>query len=417
MKRSFVIIWFIAIATLTVCASNPLKIGVITDTHYLSEQLMDKGYAVQDYVYKSGRDVMASPEILDKVIGDYLQSDIEVLLVCGDLTNDGEKQSHIDFRSKLKPLYDKGVKIFVIPGNHDVNIVTPVKYQGNKTFETEGTTVKDFEEIYAEYGYETAMERCPSSLSYVAELDGSTWLLAIDAVQNSPEQKRSSSAGTINPETEEWIKKMLFTADSLNKAVVAMMHWGVAEHIVMQSHFFKNYLVEDFKRISSLLADNGVKLIFTGHFHSNDITAFESESGNTIYDVETGSLISFPFAYRFVELDTDQAIIKTKNITSIPSNPELAESSKNDMKRLAVQRALPLLKKQNKIFSPEELEQFSEIAGELFVLHLAGDEEVPESIRNAIVDVFKKKGFPVDETLQNLEIDFPPLDNNVTIQF
>ena len=61
-----------------------------------------------------------------------------------------------------------------------------------------------------------------------------------------------------------------------------MMHWGFAEHIMYQSSFFKDYLVDDYQRLANLFADNGIKAIFTGHFHSNDITAFTSEKGNVL---------------------------------------------------------------------------------------------------------------------------------------
>lgn len=414
-KISFI---FFLLTTINIAASQPLKIGVISDTHFLSPQLMDNRYAVQQYVYNSGRNVIASPEILDQVIADYLKSDIDVLLVCGDMVKDGEKQSHIDFRDKLKPLHDRGVKIFVISGNHDVNIMKPVKYQGNKTFPTEPTLDKDFEKIYADYGYKSATNRHIGSLSYTAPLDDSTWLLAIDASEFSDLTQRPMSTGVITPSLKGWIENIFSLAERENKKVIAIMHWGVVEHFPLQSEIFNSYLVVSYKKIASLLADNGVQLIFTGHFHSNDISSFTTETGNTIYDIETGTLSSYPFAYRLVELSNGQAKIETRNITSTPNYPNLVEESKEALKRIAIKQAQSIIKEKRHIFpsvfSDEDMEQLTIIAGDLFLLHLHGDEVVPDSIQKSIADIFNRNDMPVEEDI-NIQLDFPPLDNNVTI--
>lgn len=415
MKK--IILISLLFATIRIAASEPLKLGVITDMHYLSEQLMDKGYAVNDFVYNSGKNVIVVPEVLDLVIDDYLNSDIEVLLVTGDLTKDGEKQSHLDFKNKLKPLHAKGVKIFVIPGNHDINMPNSLKYQGNKTFKTENIGPKEFEQIYSDYGFNNAIDRDPNSLSYVAELNTSTWLLAIDAARYQEYKDHPITAGRVKSETEVWMLQALAKAKADNKQVIAMMHWGAVEHIPYQATVFKDYLVEDNKRIASLLADNGVKVVFTGHFHSNDISQFESENGNKIYDIETGALVSYPFAYRYIELEKGQMKVNTKNITSTPNYPNLEQENKDMMKRIAKARALPMIKKMGFQFPKQQIEQISDIAGDLFVLHLYGDEKIDDSLRKSLIDIFVEMGFPVDESMTNLDFDLPPADNNTTLIF
>ncbi len=414
---------FLLFISMNMIASEPLRIGVISDTHFLSEQLMDNRYAVQEYVDKSGRDVISSPEIIDQVVADYLASNIDVLLVSGDMTKDGEKQSHIDFREKLRPLYDKGVKIFVIPGNHDVNIKSPVRYQGNKSFPTEGIEDKGFREIYADYGYGQAVMQHTGSLSYATKLDESTLLLAIDASEYNQLKKRPNSSGSISKELKEWIELVLTSGKELNNCtrVVTMMHWGLAEHFPMQGTLMPDYLVHDYKNIATLLADHGVQLIFTGHFHANDISSFTTEKSNTIYDVETGALISYPFAYRFVDLYEDHAKIETRNITSIASKTNLVEESKETLRKIASAQALHLIRSKKAdfptVFSEDDFKQLANIASEVFLLHLAGDEVIPEKMKKEISDLFNKNGMPIDEDADILNFDLPPKDNNLTISF
>lgn len=389
--------------------------GVITDTHYLSEELIDDGYALQDYIYTSGKNVKYTPAVVDKVIADYLESGIEVLLVCGDITKDGEKQSHIDFVNKLKPLQDKGVKIFVIPGNHDINMPNAVGFKGNKRFPVDSISPQDFEDIYSQCGYVGALKRDTASLSYVARLDDNTWLLAIDAARYKEYTTRSITSGRILPQTEKWIVEVLEEARLKGIQVIGMMHWGLTEHIIYQSTFFSEYLVDDWQRLATLFADKGMKAIFTGHFHSNDISLFTSPEGNKIYDIETGTLAAYPFAYRFVTLYPDKMDIKTKNITGIPENPNLAEEDRLRMKALSESLALQKLKKMNLDLPQTTLMQFSNILGQIFLLHAYGDEVADDKLIFSMKELSETMETPFE--LEEVELDFPPADNNVEIIF
>lgn len=411
--KKFILILFSVI--LSVCASAQIKMGVITDIHYLSEQLMDDGEALEKYTALSGKNVKAIPEVLDKVLADYLESEIEVLLICGDMTKDGERQSHLDFVEKLKLLKEKGIRIFVVPGNHDINMPNAVGYKGNEMYKVDNISADDFEKIYGDCGYNKALSRDDSSLSYLAELDDKTWLLAIDAARYSEYERKSISSGRILPQTEEWIIDVLHEAKEKGIQVIGMMHWGLTEHIIYQSEFFEQYLVDDWWHFAKVFADNGMKAIFTGHFHSNDISAFISEDDNTIYDIETGTLSSFPFAYRYVDLYRDRMSIKTKNITEIPSNLNLSEEDRVRMKSLANRQAAAKLEGGRFDLSPDLLPIFSEILSQLFVLHLYGDEQLDGDLLDSVKRLSESMDAPFDAN--DVDLDFWPADNNVEIVF
>ncbi|SBW04510.1 metallophosphoesterase [uncultured Dysgonomonas sp.] len=414
MKQILPYILFLLFAT-SIFAGEPIRIGVITDTHYLSEKLMDDGYALQDYIQVSGKNIKDAPAVLDKVLDDYLHSDIQVLLVSGDMTKDGEKQSHLDFVNKLKPLQDKGVKVFVIPGNHDINMPNSVEFKGNKTLPVSNVTPKEFTDIYASCGYNNALLRDTASLSYVALLDAHTWLVAIDAARYKEYKTRSISGGKISSDTEKWLVEVLDEARLQNVTVIGMMHWGLTEHIVYQSMFFKDYLVDDWKRLANLFADKGMKAVFTGHFHSNDISAFTSDKGNTIYDIETGTLSGYPFSYRFIELSEKGMDIKTKNVTSLPDNPALAEEDKQRMQSLSNKLAVQKLKGMGYNLPDDVSKQFADVLSQIFVLHLYGDEKPDEKLKQSMLRLSKAMETPMD--MEDLQIDFPPADNNVQIAF
>ncbi len=403
----------------TSCAkkNENVKIGVIGDAHYLSEQLMDNGSAIKSIENVSGKDITAVPQVLDQVLSEYLKSDINVLLIAGDMTKDGEKQSHLDFVKKLQPLLDKGIKVFVIPGNHDINIPHPVKYEGDKTYPVENVSPSEFVDIYKECGYNAALKRDTASLSYIAQLDDNTWLLAIDDCRYKEYTTSTISSGQISPATERWIIDIMNEAKQKNIQVMGMMHHGLVEHIMMQATFFKDYIINDWQRLAPLFADGGMKAIFTGHFHANDITEFRSPAGNNIYDIETGSLCAYPFPYRFVELSEKGMKISTKNVTSTLNNPNLAIENKNVMFERGQGLAIEKIKSMGMQLPDKTLSLLSDMVGKIFVMHLAGDEVVDDELKKTIkqlaTDLDPSAPVPTDR----IELDFYPADNNVNITF
>lgn len=403
----------------TSCAqeSQSLKMGVISDTHYLSEQLMDNGSAIENAVNTSGKDLLAVPEIIDQVLAEYFKSDINILLIPGDMTKDGEKQSHIDFVNKLQPLLDKGIKVFVIPGNHDINVPNPSGYKGEKTYPVENITPTDFSQIYSNCGYANALKRDTASLSYVAQLDDNSWLLAIDGCRYKEYTTSTISSGQISPATEQWILDVLAEAKQKDIQVMGMMHHGLVEHIMFQATFFKDYVINDWQRLAPLFADSGMKVIFTGHFHANDITEYRSPAGNKIYDIETGSLCAYPFAYRFIEMDKKGLKISTKNITSIPSNLNLAEDNRNTMFQRGKSIAMDKIRSMGMQLPDVTLSLMADMIGKIFVMHLAGDEVVDDELKKTIKQLSKELDSSVPVPVDNLELDFYPADNNVEITF
>jgi len=62
------------------------------------------------------------------------------------------------------------------------------------------------------------------------------------------------------------------------------------------------YLVDSYKKVAADFADAGMDVVFTGHMHAIDIAAVTTKKGNTLYDIETGSAVTYPSPIRFIEL-------------------------------------------------------------------------------------------------------------------
>ncbi len=291
-------------------ADDSLKLTVAADTHFqCGEDLAPVGSADDDipfcegmqnretffYCSTQGQMNCESEAVLRSMLGDFINSDSEYLLIAGDVTC-GKRNSHLKFAGILKEAEEKsGKSIFVINGNHDCDDSDFEKY----------ISVEEFKEIYKDFGYDKALSTEPTSASYCADLSGKYRLLAIDSCIYGKDD------GQITENVFNWIKEQTVKAKADGKTLIAMMHHSILPHFEVQPMF------SGYEKYAEFFADNGINLVFTGHIHANDISSATTKGGNTIYDVQTGSLIVSPNAYREVTLNGFNADIVSKYVTSV----------------------------------------------------------------------------------------------------
>lgn len=96
---------------------NP-RFVFIADTHHFSRTLSDGGEA---YAYRSGSDqkcLEETGEIIDAAFEKILENPPDAVMIAGDLSDDGERVCHEEFREKLRRL-QKHVPVYVITATHD----------------------------------------------------------------------------------------------------------------------------------------------------------------------------------------------------------------------------------------------------------------------------------------------------------
>ena len=192
-------------------ANSEVKIAIATDLHLLSKQLFEYDpETMEAYVSGDGRLVFYTSEILD-AFGDQLRDERpDVLIISGDLTHNGEKESHEVLSKRLKELEATGIRILVVPGNHDIENFLARSLKEGKWITTDTITSKEFERIYNNFGYKDAMERDPNGLSYVSELSEDVWVFMIDS--NRYRIGMPTGSGEIRTETLEWMESVLVKA-------------------------------------------------------------------------------------------------------------------------------------------------------------------------------------------------------------
>lgn len=92
-----------------------------------------------------------------------------LLLVSGDLTLNGEKQSMVELAQYFTRIEEKGTEVLVIPGNHDIASGWARAFKGDQQIVTDQVTAQQFAELFVNHGYQQASSRDKASLSYLAK--------------------------------------------------------------------------------------------------------------------------------------------------------------------------------------------------------------------------------------------------------
>ncbi|MDD3168513.1 MAG: metallophosphoesterase [Eubacteriales bacterium] len=271
---------------------------IVSDPHFLSDDLHDHKEAFQRFLSFGDKLVHYSDELMNAVISDILREKPDFLLVTGDLTCNGEMDSHKKLAEKFRQIEEAGTSVFVIPGNHDVLNPMARQFFENTIWEADYITKDMFADIYADFGYQDAVSRDHSSLSYLASPSDDVWLLMLDSAiyHNNIKKNHSEDGGIIRGTTIEWIEQCAGLAKEKNAKMIAVMHHSLLHHSELIN---QDYTLQNSAEISALFSQCDIPLVFTGHVHLQDIRK-ASVNGKAIHDIATSCLSVYPNQYGIV---------------------------------------------------------------------------------------------------------------------
>ena len=401
-----------------------VKLLVFSDPHYFDPSLGTSGSAFAAYLASDRKLIAESDAIIRAMVAQVAAEDPQVVLVSGDLTKDGEQLSHQTMAGYLAQMKAGGRKVFVVPGNHDIQNGGASSYSGDTVTPVSAISASDFADIYyKDFGFSDAIARDGNSLSYVAELVPGLWLLDLDSCIYGDARGPMQSSGRFLDGNKAWIQAQLDEAKQRGVRVMAMMHHGLVEHFANQAFIFPEFVINDRDAVAGLLSNGGVGAIFTGHFHANDITrGTPSTATQSIYDVETGSAVTYPCPYRIVDVSDDSLAITTQHITSIDYDlggaPDF-QTYAHDSLRLGLETLIStLIEAPPYSVAPTDASQLAPWLGDGLVAHYAGDEVMPadalaeaQTLMSSSNGVMQLSG----RMLQSIWTDLPPPDNTVTL--
>ena len=294
----------------------PLKITVLTDTHYYSLKSGSSGKAYETASAKSQKLLAGSGELLETAF-EQIASDKEtdILLISGDVTNNGELTAHEEFIGMLRALKEKGKRIFVITATHDFRKGGETDaYDGDRVIKTQTATRDMLWDMYKEFGPDDAISVHRQSMSYVVQLCDGFRLFALNDDSNL------NGKSGFSDECFEWISFEAEKARNEGQFIIAMTHHPLIAPSPIYEIIGKGDMLGDYDKRLPDLADLGIQFILTGHTHIHNISAAQSERGNVIYDICTGTPIGYPGVIRQLYIDTENKVVKAS--TDYVDEPE-----------------------------------------------------------------------------------------------
>lgn len=296
-----------------------LRIAVMSDLHYLSPDMIADTEDFEHALNSDRKLLKESSSVLHEMLERVRADKPDILLVSGDLTKDGEQECHAALAKQLQQLQQDvpGLKIYVINGNHDIRNYNAKNFNtaDGKAVPATRTEPEDFKRIY-DFVYSDptviatftpAEGNKAGGLSYVARPVEGLTVIAMDTCRYSSDNTSNGddeheTSGAISADLEKWVIEQTAAAKARGDLVIGLEHHGLVPHFDVQPTILPMYLVNGYERIAQEYADAGMSVVFTGHMHAVDIAAMTTAAGNTFYDIETGSALTYPCPVRFVDL-------------------------------------------------------------------------------------------------------------------
>ena len=324
-----------------------LRIAVMSDLHYLSPDMIADTEDFE-HAFNSDRKLLKeSSSVLHEMLERVRADKPDILLVSGDLTKDGEQECHAALAKQLQQLQQDipGLKIYVINGNHDIRNYNAKNFNtaDGKAVPATRTHPEDFKRIY-DFVYSDptviatftpAAGNEAGSLSYVARPVEGLTVIAMDTCRYSSDNTSNGddeheTSGAISADLEKWVIEQTAAAKARGDLVIGLEHHGLVPHFDVQPTILPMYLVNGYERIAQEYADAGMSAVFTGHMHAVDIAAMTTKAGNTFYDIETGSALTYPCPIRFVDLRRSTVGGETNTYMSVSTKTHIGPINYTD---------------------------------------------------------------------------------------
>ncbi len=272
------------------------KIWVITDPHYLSPSLHDEQEAFLRMQYSAaGKDLRYGAQRMEALIAQVDQEKPALLIVSGDLTFNGEKQSMEDLAGYFQQIEALGTQVLVIPGNHDISSGWARSFKEDKSSRVKQVLPKDFSTMFTANGYQDALAKDPNSLSYLAAPFDDLWFLMIDS--NIYSETEGSGApktnGFLKKETLAWIDQQLTEASNQGKRVIPIVHHNILEH---HAGITKGFVIDNAADLRGILKNYSIPLALSGHIHTQHIAQENLAPEKSLTEIVTGAFSVFPSA-------------------------------------------------------------------------------------------------------------------------
>lgn len=300
------------------------KLAFIADIHYYSPSLGTEGRA---YELRSGSDqkcLAESGAIVDAAFDLLKKSDVDAVVISGDVSNDGEKVSHDELCEKFEA-FNREKPLYLITSTHDwCTDHNPRRFVGNEVFhDVETISAEALDKKYEPFGAENLVSVYTTDRGFHSrcfQVSESLRLLAVNDDMDGPGGKSGYSENHLR-----WMEAQIKDAKEKGMDVIATEHhlllWNISGLINKGQSIGDNFAVAE------RLADAGLRLMFVGHSHMQRTTEYVSKAGNKITQVNVGSLCGHPAPINYLTVENGVAHLKVESLPGFTYQGEYKDAS------------------------------------------------------------------------------------------
>ncbi len=291
--KKFVSVLLILSIFLSFCACSPkekpLKIVTVTDTHFTGNEYFsyEGTFFEANDSNGTGKQIQYNEDLLDAFIQEMLVEKPDFIVATGDLVFNGAKVSHLALAEKFKTLSEAGIKVLVLPGNHDITGYAFTFPNGEPEI-AEFITPEEFKEIYADFGYTGAVSYDPNSLSYVYDTGKGTRIFMLDT-----NVTYGVALGNLSKKSTEWLEEQLIACKEAENHPIVAGHHSLLSH---NPRFDFTYKLGNGTEVAELITKYGASLYLCGHLHTQHYVQTE-----TLTDIVGGAFCVYPHRYGVIE--------------------------------------------------------------------------------------------------------------------
>lgn len=286
-----------------------LRFFQITDLHYYPARVLNaRGKAWEKRALYDQRCVAESEAIIDAAFRKIAEDeDTDIVLVTGDVVCDGELAGHISLAEKLHKLQAAGKRIFLITASHDIR-PDPKGYSEEKgEYTVECATKAQLFDIYYDFGLRDALSIHKPTNSYCARLEPGYRLLML----NDDRDGWGADSYGFSAEQLAWAKQQIAEANAAGEEMLAVCHHPLLSPVKFYRAFSPHEMIDNSDAVAAFLADSGIRFLFTGHTHMQNINFYDSPAGRRLYEINTGCLTAYPSPIRKMALEGGMLDIRT----------------------------------------------------------------------------------------------------------
>ena len=273
------------------------KIMVVSDLHYLAPELYEGSQLFLNALEKGdGKITQEGDTLLSALRKEVKAIGPDALVVTGDLSFNGEKLSHERLAAFFSLVEADGTPVYVIPGNHDINVQMPIAFLENGFATAKNVTEEEFASIYQPFllppeGGENANFSCH------AELKDDLWLAFVDAACY---KDQAQVFGLYTKDHDDWLKGVLEKARQKGARVITFTHHSLIPHTRFS---MESYLMSGHEAMMETLVSGGCALNLSGHLHAQHV----AREGSFV-DAATGAFCLSPHRYSLITVGDDGKI-------------------------------------------------------------------------------------------------------------